>query len=90
MSEPTSKARRPDYGIDAPGAVRNLAIGGAAALGLTAVALALRWTQVARMAAPVAIGGLFGAGWMVWESKIGKVRGRGHILSRPPWQRRQR
>ena len=36
MSEPPPGAKRPDYGIDAPGVVRNLAIGGAAALVLAA------------------------------------------------------
>jgi SAM-dependent methyltransferase len=86
MSQPTEKAKRPDYGIDAPRAVRNLAIIGAAGLGLAAVALALHWTQVARIARSFAIGGLLGAGWMVWDSKIGKVRGRDRLLDSLPWR----
>lgn len=86
MSEPTAKAERPDYGIDAPGAVRNLAIGGAAALGLMVVALALHWAKVARMAAPIAIGWLFIAGWMVWDGKVGKLRGRDRLLDSLPWR----
>jgi ubiquinone/menaquinone biosynthesis C-methylase UbiE len=86
MSEPTANAKRPDYGIDAPGAVRNLAIGGAAALVLTVVALALGLAQVARMATPVAIGWLCIAGWMVWDSKVGKVRGRDRLLDSLPWR----
>src|SRR6516165_4103187 len=86
MSEAAARAKRPDYGIDAPGAVRNLAIGGAAALVLTAVALALGWAQVARMATPVAIGWLCIAGWMVWDSKVGKVRERERLLDSLPWR----
>jgi len=86
MSEPPPRAKRPDYGIDAPGVVRNLALGGAAALVLTAVALALGWAQVARMATPVAIGWLGIAGWMVWGSKVEKVRGRDRLLDSLPWR----
>lgn len=86
MSEPTAKAKRPDYGIDAPVAVRNLALGGAAALGLAVVAHALHWAHVARMAAPVAIGWLFFAGWFVWDGKVGKVWARERLLDLLPWR----
>ena len=86
MSEPPPRAKRPDYGIDAPGAVRNLAIGGAAALVLAIVAFPLGWASLARMATRVAIGCLFGAGWMVWGSKVGKVWGRDRLLDSLPWR----
>ena len=86
MSEPPPRAKRPDYGIDAPGVVRNLAIGGAAALVLTAVALALGWAPLARMATGAAIGCLFGAGGMVWGSKVEKVRERDRLLDSLPWR----
>ncbi|HEX4795565.1 MAG TPA: class I SAM-dependent methyltransferase [Humisphaera sp.] len=86
MSEPPSKAKRPDYGIDAPAAVRNLAIGGAAALVLAAVARALHWAPVARMAGSFAISGLFMAGWMVWDGKVGKARGRDRLLDSLLWR----
>jgi SAM-dependent methyltransferase len=86
MSEPPSKSKRPDYGIDAPGAVRNLAIGGAAALVLAVVARALHWKPVARMAGSFAIGALFMAGWMVWDGKVGKARGRERLLDSLPWR----
>ena len=86
MSEPAAKAKRPDYGIDAPGAVRNLAIGGAAALVLAAAAFHLGWAPLVRMATGAAIGCLFSAGWMVWGSKVGKVRGRDRLLDSLPWQ----
>jgi hypothetical protein len=80
MSKPVAKAKRPDYGIDAPGAVRNLAIGGAAALVLAAAAFPLGWAPLARMATGAAIGCLFSAGWMVWGSKVEKVRGRDRLV----------
>jgi SAM-dependent methyltransferase len=86
MSEPPPRAKRPDYGIDAPGAVRNLAIGGAAALVLAVVAFALGWAPLPRMATGAAIGCLFGAGWMVWGSKVGKVWGRDRLLDSLPWR----
>ncbi|HEV3261195.1 MAG TPA: class I SAM-dependent methyltransferase [Gemmataceae bacterium] len=82
MSAPPPRAKRPDYGIDAPGAVRNLAIGGAAALVLAAAAFPLGWAPLARMA----IGCLFGAGWMVWGSKVEKVRERDRLLDSLPWR----
>ena len=86
MSEPAAKAKRPDYGIDAPGVVRNLAIGGAAALVLAAVAFPLGWAPLASMATGAAIGCLFGAGWMVWGSKVEKVRERDRLLDSLPWR----
>jgi SAM-dependent methyltransferase len=86
MSEPAAKAKRPDYGIDAPVAVRNLAIGGVAALVLFAVSFSLGWAPLARMSTGAAIGSLFGAGWMVWDSKVGKVRGRDRLLDFLPWR----
>jgi SAM-dependent methyltransferase len=86
MSEPVARAKRPDYGIDAPGGGRNLAIGGVAALVLAAAAIRLGWAPLARMATGAAIGCLFSAGWMVWGSKVGKVRGRDRLLDSLPWR----
>ena len=86
MSEPPPRAKRPDYGLDAPGVVRNLAIGGAAALVLAAAAFPLGWVPLARMAAGAAIGCLFGAGWMVWGSKVEKVRERDRLLDSLAWR----
>src|SRR5579871_562626 len=85
-SAPPPGAKRPDYGIDAPGVVRNLAIGGAAALGLAAVAFPLGWAPLARMATGAAIGCLVGAGWMVWGSKVEKVWERDRLLDSLPWR----
>jgi len=86
MSEPPPRAKRPDYGLDAPGVVRNLAIGGAAALVLAAAAFPLGWVPLARMAAGVGIGWLFLAGWMVWGSKVEKVRERDQLLDSLAWR----
>ena len=86
MSEPPPRAKRPDYGQDAPRVVRNLAIGGAAALVLFAVAFPLGWGPLARMAAGAAIGCLFGAGWMVWGSKVEKVAGTPRCFGRAAWK----
>ena len=86
MSEFPPRAKRPDYGLDAPGADRNLAIGGAAALVLAAAAYPLGWAPLARMTTGAAIGCLFGAGWMVWGSKVEKVRERDRLLASLPWR----
>ena len=86
MSEPPPRAKRPDYGLDAPGVVRNLAIGGAAALVLAAAAFPLGWAPLARMATGATIGCLFSAGCLVWSSKVDKVRGRDRLLDSLPWR----
>jgi hypothetical protein len=83
MSEHPPRAKRPYYGLDAPWVVRNLAIGGAAALVLAAAAFSLGWAPLARMATVAAIGWLFIAGWMVWGSKVEKVRERDQLLAVP-------
>ena len=81
MSEPPPRAKRPDYGIDAPGAVRNLAIGGAAALVLFAVAFPLGWRAACEDRQPAPPSAAFSApAWLVWGSKVGKVRGRDRLL----------
>jgi hypothetical protein len=69
MSETAAKRKRPDYGIDAPTEVRNLILGGAAALVLALVSFLLNW-GLTRMATVIGIGYLILAGWMVWGSKV--------------------
>src|SRR3954469_26068247 len=84
--------RRPDYGLDAPLAVRNLLI--VAALGIISLITRLLhvWSRqdlIAMIARP-----LIGAGlscgamglWMVYDSKIGKVREREYYLDKIAWQ----
>jgi SAM-dependent methyltransferase len=91
---------RPDYGLDAPGVVRNLAL--AAAVGFLPAALAALgiWDGVLRIAAggvDVAIDlvpsglaiGVTCAGmaaYIVWTSKWGKLRERQALLDLVPWR----
>ena len=84
--------RRPNYGLDAPRAVRNLFI--VAALGIISLITRLLgvWSRhdlIAVIARP-----LIGAGlscgamglWMVYDSKIGKVREREDYLDKIVWR----
>src|SRR6478735_7790956 len=66
----TTPSSRPDYGLDAPGVVRNLALAGTAGL--------LVWLSAA-------VGCLGMAAYMVWSSKVGKVRRRERLLDLLPW-----
>jgi hypothetical protein len=78
--------RAPDYGIDAPRAVRNLLI--VAALGVISLITRLLglWSRqdlIAVIARPLIAAGLScGAmgSWMIYDSKIGKVREREQYL----------
>ncbi len=84
--------RRPNYGLDAPLAVRNLLI--VAALGI--ITLVTRLLHVWSRQDPIAMIGrpLIGAGlscgamglWMIYDSKIGKVREREYYLDRIVWR----
>jgi 2-polyprenyl-3-methyl-5-hydroxy-6-metoxy-1,4-benzoquinol methylase len=79
MTETAAKRKRPNYGIDAPAAVRNLILLGAAALVLAVVSYRLDW-GLTSMLTIVAIGWLIIAGWMIWDSKVGKLWSRDRLL----------
>jgi arsenite methyltransferase len=79
MPTPLAKQNRPNYGIDAPGAVRNLLLGGLALLGLAVASYLFDW-GLTRMASIVGMGWLGLAGWMIWDSKVGKLWSRDLIL----------
>jgi arsenite methyltransferase len=79
MTETAAKQKRPNYGIDAPGAVRNLTFGGAAALVLAVLSYFFDW-GLTRMGTGIAIAWLGIAGWMVWDSKVGKLWSRDRLL----------
>lgn len=90
----------PDYGLDAPGAVRNLFIIAAVGLlGRLAIATHL-WSgnvtvgsgdlRLAPMCLGLALGGGFMGAWMVWDSKYGKVRERERLLDLLTWTGRER
>jgi arsenite methyltransferase len=95
MTEATAGEERPDYGLDAPGVVRNLALAagagflvwGSAAVGLWSGQLAFSGIRItfSQSGLWVGLGCTFMAIWMVWESKIGKLKRRERLLGRLTW-----
>src|SRR5947209_2079437 len=87
-TEPTP---RPDYGLDAPGVVRNLVLAGTAALAVWLSAATGLWSggvgpvHLVPMAVSMAVGFLGMAAYMVWSSKVGKARERETLLDLLPW-----
>src|SRR5207342_2320903 len=88
--------RAPNYGVDAPLEVRNLLI--VAALGVISLITRLLgvWSRqdvIAVIARPLIVAGLsFGAMalWMIYDSKIGKVRERETYLNKINWNGHER
>jgi arsenite methyltransferase len=84
---------RADYGIDAPGVVRNNIL-----IGLLAGAAGVALERIFRLSSPVlarvcldvgvfvALSCLITAGIMVWGSKVGKLQLRDRLLGQIPWQ----
>ena len=95
QSKREAKVGAADYGLDAPGVVRNLLFAGAVGLGLWIVTLTGVWSGrviVGPLLFPLGnIGLITGsvslalAAWMVWESKLGKINGRERLLDLLPW-----
>jgi len=89
-----------DYGIDAPGVIRNLLLVTAAGMLTWTTAAAGLWSGVVTIG-PVRLGlawmllwpgigcGLM-ALWMLWDSKIGKVRDRERLLDNVDWTGHER
>jgi arsenite methyltransferase len=81
---------RPDYGIDAPGAVRNLLVIGSVALLVSVLAFSgllprSEWTRfLRRNGAALAVGCLGMGGYMLYSSKFGKISEREWLLDRLP------
>ena len=97
---PASPSPTPDYGLDAPGAVRNLFIAAGAGLLIRLTVAAHLWSGVldlgplrfplGRMSlATTLVCGFMGA-WMAWDSKFGKVRERERLLDLLTWTGRER
>ena len=88
--------RTPDYGLDAPVAVRNMLI--VAALGTISLITRLlgvwsRQDAIAVIARPLMLAGLgFGAMalWMIYDSKVGKIRERETYLDKITWNGHER
>src|SRR5437764_3554555 len=87
---------KPDYGIDAPGVIRNLLLVAAAGILIWGAAAAHLWSGIATIG-PVrlalahmviwpGVACLLMAVWMLWDSKIGKVRDRERLLDHIPWR----
>jgi arsenite methyltransferase len=92
MNGPNPVRGRPDYGLDAPGVVRNLFLIAAAGLAVAGSAAAGLWSGWV-LGIPVASIGLtffvafaVTGGWMVWGSKVGKLRDRERHLNRIAWR----
>jgi ubiquinone/menaquinone biosynthesis C-methylase UbiE len=94
-SDTVSDAKAADYGVDAPGVIRNLLV-------VTVVGFLLRLTMVlgwwsgdlaglgirlplGHMAIWPAAGFFLMAMWMLWDSKIGKMRNREQLLDAVRW-----
>ena len=87
-----------DYGIDAPGVVRNLALIGAVCLAISILGLsgvlprqftlfhgAVTISSIGTFLPP-ALGFFFGAGWMYFGSRYGKVKERERLLDKIEWR----
>lgn len=88
-----SNQSRPNYGLDAPGVVRNLTVIGAIVMLLAMLSGTvaadgrfgwLRYLQISFWAPGLAL--LLTAAVMVWGSRVGKVRFRERILDGIPWR----
>lgn len=92
-----SPSAPPDYGLDAPGVVRNLLIATGLSLGLVVVQLTGIWSGALTVRGltllfhPAAMGLAIGltcvslAAWMTWSSKVGKLAERERLLDQVPW-----
>src|SRR5262245_28869080 len=84
--------KKADYGLDAPGVVRNLALIGLAGLVLFITAAAGLWSgdvfgiPLAGIGLGFAVSFGITGGLMVYGSKVGKVRGREKLLDLLPWR----
>lgn len=92
MEKPAQTRLRPDYGIDAPGAVRNLFIAGSVALLVFVLAFSgvlpqSEWTRfLVRNGAVMAVACLGMGGYMFCSAKYGKIREREWLLNLIPWR----
>ena len=100
MPDSSSPPPAPDYGLDAPGAVRNLFIAAGAGLLAWLTVAAHLWSGVLALgpfrfplgrmglSAGLACGAM--GWWMTWDSKVGKLRERERLLDLLAWTGRER
>jgi ubiquinone/menaquinone biosynthesis C-methylase UbiE len=92
MTTAAPAPKRPDYGLDAPGVVRNLFLAGAAGLALWGSVAVGLWSGrigpvlVAPMGLAAGLSLTLTGAWMVWHSKVGKFRSRERLLDRLAWR----
>jgi ubiquinone/menaquinone biosynthesis C-methylase UbiE len=88
VEKPAQTSLRPDYGIDAPGVVRNLLIAGSISLLVSVLSYSglLPWPGLARSLAPMTVSLLGMGGYMYYSSKFGKVHEREWLLNLIPWR----
>lgn len=100
MTTRAPTAAHPDYGLDAPPVVRNLGLAAGVGLGVWASAAAGLWSGAVRIPfgtdalrvvlAPaglsIGVASLLMALWMIWSSKVGKLRDRERLLGSLAWR----
>ncbi len=77
---------RPDYGIDAPGVVRGLAIAGVAALALAGIAVWLAIIWLACILGAIGVALLISSALTLRNALYGKFRHRDRILDHVSWR----
>jgi arsenite methyltransferase len=88
MEKPAQTGLRPDYGIDAPGVVRNLLVAGSVALLVSVLSYSgvLPWRGLARSLMPMTVSCLGMGSYMFYSSKFGKLREREWLLDLISWR----
>jgi hypothetical protein len=88
MEKPAQTSLRPDYGIDAPGVVRNLLVAGSVALLVSVLSYSgvLPWRGLERSLAPMTVACLGMGSYMFYSSKFGKLREREWLLDLISWR----
>ena len=88
MDKPAQTSLRPNYGIDAPGVVRNLLIAGSAALLVSVLSYTgvLPWRGLERSLAPMTVSCLGMACYWIYSSKVSKLHERDWLLDLIPWR----
>src|SRR4051794_30095646 len=97
---PSPTSPTPDYGLDAPGAVRNLFVASGVGILVWVSIVSHFWSGVLALGplhlrvgpmclAVGVVSGIMGA-WMAWDSKFGKVRERERVLDLLAWTGHER